>query len=102
MHVEDNCLGIESVLLKGKSGNTYNIGSGVELSNFDLANKILKILDYPPNSIEFVPDRKGHDFRYAVDSTKMKHELNFSIKNNFEEKLIETINWYKNNQSWWH
>ena len=102
VHVEDNCLGIESVLLKGKSGNTYNIGSGVELSNFDLANKILKILDYPPNSIEFVPDRKGHDFRYAVDSTKMKHELNFSIKNNFEEKLIETINWYKNNQSWWH
>jgi dTDP-glucose 4,6-dehydratase len=102
VHVEDNCLGIESVLLKGKSGNTYNIGSGIELSNFDLANKILKILDYPPNAIEFVPDRKGHDFRYAVDSTKIKHELNFSIKNNFEEKLIETINWYKNNQSWWH
>jgi dTDP-glucose 4,6-dehydratase len=102
IYVEDNCKGIELALLNGKAGNIYNIGSGVELSNIDLAAKILKILNFTSDQIEFVNDRKGHDFRYSISSLKAENELGFYINNNLDENLNKTVNWYRDNPNWWN
>jgi dTDP-glucose 4,6-dehydratase len=100
--VEDHCLGIELAIKNGRIGESYCFGGDAERQNIDIAKKICEILDSlrPKNhssyleQISFVEDRKGHDFRYAIDSSKAKRELGFTILGNFEEKLGQTINWY--------
>ena len=102
IYVEDHCLGIELAIKNGKIGESYCFGGDAERQNIDIAKKICEILDSlrPKNhasyleQINFVEDRKGHDFRYAIDSGKAKAELGFTILGNFEEKLGQTINWY--------
>jgi dTDP-glucose 4,6-dehydratase len=89
------------VLLSGTAGSVYNIGGGIELSNIEITQKILEIMDGSAASIEYVPDRKGHDFRYSVDWTKIATELAYQPKVNFNEGLRETIDWYKENEEWW-
>jgi len=101
IYVEDHCLGIKLILEKGKVGETYLIGADNEMANIDLAKTILKILDKDESFIEYVKDRPGHDRRYAIDATKIKKELGFRPKYNFEEALRLTIEWYQKNQSWW-
>jgi dTDP-glucose 4,6-dehydratase len=104
IYVEDHCFGIELAIKNGKIGESYCFGGDAERQNIDIAKKICKILDSlrPKNNgsyqeqISFVEDRKGHDFRYAIDSSKAKKELGFTILGNFEEKLQQTINWYIN------
>ena len=100
IYVEDNCRALDLIIQKGKSGNTYNIGGGNERSNLEIAQLILSKLNYGEEMIEFVSDRLGHDFRYAIDTTKLK-KLNWNSKYSFEEGLDKTIEWYKNNNSWW-
>ena len=105
IYVEDHCLGIELAIQSGKLGESYCFGGDAERQNIDIAGQICAILDQIKpksdgssyqNQIEFVEDRKGHDFRYAIDSSKAKRELGFVIKRSFEEKLQNTIIWYLN------
>ena len=101
LHVDDHCRGIALALTKGKSGEVYNIGGGTELTNLELTYKILQAMYVGEEFIQPVEDRKGHDLRYSVDITKISNELGYSPQVNFDQGLLETINWYKNNESWW-
>ncbi len=87
--------GIEAILSKGKIGETYCFGADSEVANIDMAKKILDILGKPETLISFVEDRKGHDLRYAVDSSKAKKELDWSPQVSFEEGLRKTVEWYR-------
>ena len=102
LYVDDHCDAIELIFNNGNCGETYNIGGNYEISNIDLANTIIKIFDEIKlnNSgtsnklIEFVSDRPGHDFRYAIDFSKIKKQLGWTPKTNFDKGIRETINWY--------
>jgi len=96
IHVEDHCRGIEAVLLRGKVGETYCFGGNHEVTNIDMAKKILHVLGKPESLIHFVEDRKGHDLRYAIDASKAKQELDWEPQVAFEEGLQNTIHWYTN------
>jgi dTDP-glucose 4,6-dehydratase len=103
IYVDDHCFGIELAIAKGKLGDSYCFGGDTQKQNIDIAKQICKTMDHikPRSSggsyleqIKFVEDRKGHDFRYAIDSTKAKKELGFRIDDNFEKKLETTIKYY--------
>ena len=100
LHVYDHCTAIDLVLHKGKSGEVYNIGGHNEKSNIEIVKLILEQLDKPESLIKFVSDRLGHDRRYAIDSSKIRKELGWKPKYNFETGIVETINWYLDNQDW--
>lgn len=101
LHVDDHCQGIHLALTKGKPGEIYNIGGGTELNNLELTEQILEIMGNGKDSIEHVEDRKGHDFRYSVDIKKISGELGYRPKVSWKQGLIETVNWYQENQNWW-
>ncbi len=101
LHVDDHCRGIYAVLMKGKSGDVYNIGGGRELTNNEITKLILEAMGDDESSIEYVQDRKGHDLRYSVDWTKINRELGYEPQVKFENGLKETINWYRKNEAWW-
>jgi len=101
LHVDDHCQGIFAVLTAGKPGNIYNIGGGRELTNRKLSDLILGKFSRDESSIEYVADRLGHDLRYSVSHEKITQELGYQPKIKFEEGLEQTIEWYKNNESWW-
>lgn len=101
IYVEDHCLGIDLVLEKGKVGETYLIGAENEISNLDLAKRVLAYLGKSEKLIKHVPDRPGHDRRYGIDPTKIRRELGFKPKYSFEGALKKTIDWYKQNSRWW-
>ena len=101
IHVDDHCQGIFEVLTSGKPGNIYNIGGGRELTNRELTDLILRKFSRDESSIEYVADRLGHDLRYSVSHEKITRELGYQPKIQFEEGLEQTIEWYKNNESWW-
>ena len=101
IHVEDHCRGIELVISDGKSGEIYNIGSGNEMTNLELASMILKEMEEDESRIDFVNDRQGHDFRYSVSSERISRELGFAPQIDFLRGLRSTIDFYKNESSWW-
>ena len=101
LHVDDHCRGIYSALINGRSGEVYNIGGGRELTNNEITSLILEAMDADTSNIEYVEDRKGHDLRYSVDWTKINQELGYEPQVKFEVGLRETINWYRNNETWW-
>lgn len=101
IHVEDHSAGIEAVLSKGKIGETYCLGGNAERHNIDVVKQILELTGKPESLIKYVEDRKGHDRRYAIDSTKARNELGWVPKKTFEQGLKETVEWYKNNENWW-
>ena len=101
LHVDDHCRGIYQVLMNGNSGEVYNIGGGQEISNLNITRLILGALDCDESSINYVEDRKGHDFRYSVNWTKINRELGYSPQVSFEKGLLETIKWYQDNATWW-
>lgn len=100
LYVLDNCSAIDLVLHEGKVGEIYNIGGGTLLTNKELTFKILKALDKKEDSIEYVKDRLGHDYRYALDCAKIK-KLGWKPKFSFNDALEQTVEWYKKNISWW-
>jgi len=100
LYVLDNCRAIDLVIQKGKVGEIYNIASGNERKNIEIARFILKELNKPLSLISFVKDRPGHDRRYSLDASKIK-KLGWKAALNFEEALKKTIKWYKENKSWW-
>ena len=102
MYVEDHCRAIEMVLLKGKIGGSYTVGGmKKDVSNLQVAKKILKIMKLPPNRIEYITDRPGHDRRYAVSWKKINKELGWEPKEPFYKRLKETVAWYRANKWWW-
>lgn len=101
LYVEDCAKGFYQVLEKGVTGEIYNMGSGQEKRTIDIMRKILFILGKPASLIEFVQDRPGHDFRYSMNSDKIKKDLSFKVKTGFDEGLEKTIQWYISNKWWW-
>lgn len=101
LHVDDHCEGIFRVLMKGKSGEVYNIGGGEELTNLDITRLILSEFNENEEKLVFVKDRLGHDMRYSVDWSKIKNELGYTPRIDFKMGLTSTVNWYRENQAWW-
>jgi len=99
-YVLDHCEGIDLVLHQGVVGETYNLGSGVETLNLDMARQILRLLGKPESLIRHVTDRLGHDRRYALDCSKVQ-ELGWRSHHTFEETLEKTVRWYVENEWWW-
>jgi len=100
LFVEDFTEAIFRIMEKGKEGEIYNVGSSEERKNIEVIKKLIEILGKDEDSIEFVPDRPGHDLRYAVDTTKIEKELGWKAKVSFEEGLRKTVEWYLNNKEW--
>ncbi|OGH17787.1 MAG: dTDP-glucose 4,6-dehydratase [Candidatus Levybacteria bacterium RIFCSPHIGHO2_01_FULL_40_15b] len=102
LYVEDHIRAIEAVLERGKVGETYLVGGLTEdVPNIEVARKIVRLLGKNKDDIEFVKDRPGHDRRYAVDWSKIKNELGWEPQYDFDTWLEKTVEWYKENQSWW-
>ena len=107
LFVKDHVDGILKLHTAKKKNTTYNIGGGFEISNIDLTHMILSILEEDYNFLDlkklirFVEDRKGHDFRYAINSSKIFDEAGWQPSNSFQHNLNQTIEWYIKNQSWW-
>jgi dTDP-glucose 4,6-dehydratase len=101
IHVDDHCDALNLILSKGESGQIYNIGSSFELSNLEITNLILEAFNRGEESIEYVSDRPGHDYRYSLDYSKAKSKLGYSPKIDFVNGLRKTVDWYLENQTWW-
>ncbi len=110
LFVEDHCDAIYSVVSRGELGETYNIGGNNEIQNIDIVKTICEKMDeYSPRQqggnykelITYVTDRPGHDFRYAIDASKISNELGWQPKENFETGIEKTIRWYLENREWW-
>jgi len=100
IYVKDHCSGIDFIMQHGKAGEVYNIGGGNELTNLDITHRILKALGKDESMIRYVEDRKGHDFRYSLDCSKLK-KMGWKPHYNFDAALNATIQWYINNRWWW-
>ena len=100
LYLEDCVEGIYQVLEKGKIGEIYNLGSGEEKQNIDVVKGILKIVERDENLINFIKDRPGHDFRYSLNTDKIKKESGWQAKTKFEEGLKKTVKWYLDNKDW--
>ena len=101
LHVLDHCRAIDHILQEGQVGETYNIGSGVEVDVETIADSLLEIFGLDASLKMYVPDRPGHDRRYLLDSTKIHEELGWTPEVPFEQGFRETVNWYQENEWWW-
>lgn len=101
IYVDDHNAGVEAIIKKGRIGETYCLGGGNERMNIEITRDILELTGKGDEMIEYVKDRKGHDFRYAIDYSKARKELGWSPKTSFDEGLKKTIAWYEQNQGWW-
>lgn len=100
LHVSDHCRGILAVLEEGRAGEIYNISHDIDITNLDLAKHILRALDKPDTLLQHVTDRLGHDRCYRVNSEKIRRELGWQPQVKFEQGLVETVNWYRDNAAW--
>ena len=101
IHVADHCRALDLILQSGIPGEIYNIGSNFEVSNLDLTKRILNQLNRSEDEIEYVADRLGHDFRYSLNSERIKKSLGYKPQVSFDIGLKETIEWYLENEAWW-
>ena len=102
LHVDDHCRGIQLVLERGRAGEFYNIGGGVELTNRELTERLLDACGRDWDTyVDYVEDRKGHDRRYSLSDEKIRSELGYEPAVPFEQGLADTIQWYRDNESWW-
>jgi dTDP-glucose 4,6-dehydratase len=100
LHVLDHCSGVDAVIHKGTHGEVYNVGGGNEVRNVDLTYTLLRLSNRPESLIQRVTDRKGHDARYSLDTSKLK-ALGWAPLFAFEQGLADTVRWYAENQWWW-
>jgi dTDP-glucose 4,6-dehydratase len=102
LHVDDHCRGIQLVLERGRAGEVYNIGGGVELTNRELTERLLTACGRAwETHVQYVEDRKGHDRRYSLSDDKIRAELGYRPRMPFEDGLADTVQWYRDNESWW-
>ncbi len=101
IHVDDHCRAIVAVLLEGRAGEIYNVGADSELRNIDVVELILETLGKPRELISYVTDRLGHDRRYAIDSAKLRDELDWRPIHSARDGIRETVQWYLQNRAWW-
>jgi dTDP-glucose 4,6-dehydratase len=101
LHVLDHCEAVDLVLRRGRPGETYNVGSGVEATIEEIADRVLELTGKPASLKRIVPDRPGHDRRYLLDATKIRDELGWTAARGFDEGLAETVAWYQANRDWW-
>jgi dTDP-glucose 4,6-dehydratase len=101
LHVRDHCRAIELVLAEGEPGGTYNVGSGVEASIEEIADRVLELTGKAESLKAIVPDRPGHDRRYLLDSSKIGRDLGWHPEIGFEDGMRETVEWYAANRAWW-
>jgi dTDP-glucose 4,6-dehydratase len=103
LHVEDHCEAILAALEKGKAGEVYNIGGNNERSNLELTHALIELCGRDESAIEYVPDRLGHDRRYAIDASKAQRELGWTpTRSAWPDALEATVQWYKDHETWWH
>lgn len=100
IHVIDHNIGVDLIVRHGREGEVYNLGGHSERSNLEVVKTILKQMNKSEDLIEYVEDRKGHDLRYAIDSSKVEEELGWKLTYNFEDGIKETVDWYLSNQEW--
>ena len=100
IYVTDNCAAIDFVAHHGRDGEVYNVGGKNERRNVDVAGLVLDILERPRELIQFVPDRPGHDLRYSLDTSKLER-LGWHVRTNFEDRLRDTVAWYRQHEWWW-
>jgi dTDP-glucose 4,6-dehydratase len=100
LHVRDHCRGLDVAIERGVDGEVYNIGGGTHVRNVDLTRRILQLVGKPESLIRPVADRPGHDRRYSLDTSKLQ-ALGWRPQVAFDEGLTETVNWYRDNESWW-
>ncbi len=112
LHVDDHARALVMSALEAKNGETYNIGGNNEVTNINVVNLVCRLLEeliphkpknikYYKDLIVYVKDRPGHDIRYAIDTSKIKHDLGWTPNESFEKGLRKTVEWYLNNQTWW-
>ncbi|MEV7618183.1 dTDP-glucose 4,6-dehydratase [Streptomyces sp. NPDC089799] len=101
LHVDDHCRAIALVLDRGRPGEVYNIGGGNEQTNLHITERLLDLCGADGSMVRQVPDRKGHDLRYALDETKIREELGYAPRIPFEQGLADTVAWYRDNPDWW-
>ena len=101
IYVLDFCKAIALAVENGAAGTIYNVCAGNELKNIEVVKQILRELGKPNDLLQFVEDRPGHDFRYSLDSTRIRNQLGWRPEHTFREALAETVKWYSENESWW-
>ena len=101
IHAFDHCTAIDAVLERGRVGETYHVGTGIEKSIEEIADSILSELGKPTDLKTIIPDRPGHDRRYVLDWSKIRHELNWHPRIAFDQGLAETVSWYAAHRDWW-
>jgi dTDP-glucose 4,6-dehydratase len=100
LYVEDHCAAVDFLIEHGQKGEIYNIGGGNEIENVEITHRILELTGKPKSLIKPVADRQGHDRRYSLDTTKLE-KMGFRTKATFEEAIVRTVDWYKQNEAWW-
>jgi dTDP-glucose 4,6-dehydratase len=101
LHVDDHCRAVDLVLDRGRVGETYNVGSGLERSIEEVADLVLELTGKPESLKAIVPDRPGHDRRYLLDSSKLRRDLGWEPEIDFDEGMRATVDWYRDNRAWW-
>jgi dTDP-glucose 4,6-dehydratase len=101
LHVLDHCEAIDLVLREGRAGETYNVGSGVEATIEEIADRVLELTGKPSSLKQIGPDRPGHDRRYLLDAAKIRDELGWTATRGWDEGIAETVAWYQSNREWW-
>ena len=101
LHVDDHCRAVHLVLRRGRAGETYNIGGGAELTNVELTDRLLRLCGAGWDRVRRVEDRKAHDLRYSLDSSKIEEELGFACRVPFDQGLAGVVQWYRDNRDWW-
>ncbi|GBE01357.1 dTDP-glucose 4,6-dehydratase [bacterium BMS3Bbin06] len=101
LYVEDTCSALDRILREGQPGEVYNVGGGNEIRNLDVVRAVISKMGLSEDSIEFVSDRPGHDYRYSVDSDRIRSRLGWQPRTDFESGLGEVIGWYSRNEWWW-
>jgi dTDP-glucose 4,6-dehydratase len=101
LHVLDHCEAIDLVLRSGRAGETYNVGSGIEATIEEIADRVLELTGKPASLKKIVPDRPGHDRRYLLDASKIRDELGWTPSHAWDAGLAETVAWYETNRDWW-
>lgn len=101
IHVDDHNRGVEMIIKSGRLGETYCLGGANEKTNLEITEMILSLMGQGEEMIEYVPDRLGHDLRYAIDFSKAKKELGWEPRLSFKDGLRATVEWYRVNKDWW-